>query len=109
VLVGQDPLRHTLRQSSQAALLTRIGVRHHLPSLSKPQTAAYIDFQLKQAGGSPKLFEESTKGMIHDYSGGVPRQINNLATACLLAAAAENGSRITEAILQKTLTEFQLP
>ena len=37
------------------------------------------------------------------------RQINNLATACLLAAAADNTSRITEAILQKTLTEFQLP
>lgn len=109
ILVGQEPLRHTLRQSSQAALLTRIGVRHHLPSLSKAQTAAYIDFQLKHAGGSEKLFEESTKAMIHDYCGGVPRQINNLATACLLAAAAENVSRVTEAILQKTLTEFQLP
>ena len=109
VLVGQEPLRHTLRQSSQTALLSRIGVRHHLPSLSKVQTAAYIDFQLKQAGGSEKLFEESAKTMIHDYSGGVPRQINNLATACLLAAAAENVSRVTEAILQNTLTEFQLP
>ena len=109
VLVGQEPLRHTLRQSSQVALLNRIGVRHHLPSLSKAQTATYIDFQLKQAGGSEKLFEDSTKAMIHDYSGGIPRQINNLATACLLAAAAENVSRVTEAILQKTLTEFQLP
>lgn len=109
VLVGQEPLRHTLRQSSQAALLTRIGVRHHLPSLNKPQTVAYINFQLKQAGGSEKLFEELTKGMIHDYSGGVPRQINNLATACLLAAAAENESQVTEATLQKTLAEFQLP
>ena len=109
ILAGQELLRHTLRQSSQAALLSRIGVRHHLPSLSKVQTTAYIDFQLKQAGGSEKLFEDSTKGMIHDYSGGVPRQINNLATACLLAGAAENVSRVTEAILQKTLTEFQLP
>ncbi|MFO7906555.1 MAG: hypothetical protein ACQESR_06875 [Planctomycetota bacterium] len=64
---------------------------------------------MKQAGGSEKLFEDATKGMIHDYSGGVPRQINNLATGCVLAAAAENGSRVTEAILQKTLTKFQLP
>jgi len=109
ILVGQEPLRHTLRQSSQAALLSRIGVRHHLSPLSKLQTAAYIDFQLKQAGGSEKVFEDATKGMIHDYSGGIPRQINNLATACLLAASAENVARVTEAILQKTLTEFQLP
>ncbi len=109
ILVGQEPLRQTLRQSSQAALLSRISVRHHLPSLTKVQTVAYIDFQLKQAGGSEKLFEDATKGMIHDYSGGIPRQINNLATACLLAATAENVSRVTEAILQKTLAEFQLP
>jgi general secretion pathway protein A len=109
VLVGQEPLRNTLRQSSQSALLSRIGVRHHLPSLSKAQTAAYIDFQLKQAGGSEKLFEDATKAMIHDYSGGIPRQINNLATACLLAAAAENVSRVSEAVLQNTLAEFQLP
>ncbi len=109
VLVGQEPLRQTLRQSSQAALLSRIEVRHHLPSLSKVQTAAYIDFQLKQAGGSEKLFEDSTKGMIHDYSGGIPRQINNLATACLLLASAENAPRVTEAILQQTLHEFHMP
>ena len=109
LLVGQEPLRHTLRQSSQAALLRRIGARHHLPSLSIAQTAAYIDFQLKQAGGSEKLFEHSTKAVIHDYSGGIPRQISNLATACLLAAASENVSRVTEAVLQNTLTEFQLP
>ena len=49
------------------------------------------------------------KRQIHDYSGGVPRQINNLATACLLAAAAQNAPRISEAILQQTLSEFQLP
>ena len=109
VLVGQEPLRHTLRQSSQAALLTRIGVRHHLPSLTKVQTAAYIDFQLKQAGGSGKIFEDPTRALIHDYSGGIPRQINNLATACLLLASAENSSRVTEAILQQTFQEFQMP
>lgn len=109
VLAGQESIRQTLRQSSQTALLSRIGVRYHLPPLTRDQTATYIDFQVKQAGGSEKLFEESTKGLIHDYTGGVPRQINNLATACLLAASAENATRISEAILQQTLHEFQLP
>ena len=109
VLVGQDPLRHTLRQSSQAALLSRIGVRYHLAPLSKTQTASYIDFQLKQAGGSEKLFEDSTKALIHDYSGGIPRQINNLATASLLLASAENAPRVSESILQQTFHEFQMP
>jgi len=109
VLAGQDPLRHTLRQSLHAALLGRISVRFHLAPLTKEQTASYIDFQLKHAGGSQKLFDADAKGLIHDYSGGVPRQINNLATACLLQAAAQNAPRVTEAILQQTFSEFQLP
>lgn len=109
LLVGQEPLRQTLRQSLHAALLNRIAVRHHLAPLSKPETATYIDFQVKRAGGSEKLFESATKEMIHDYSGGIPRQINNLATACLLQAMAENVARVNEAILRQTLSEFQLP
>lgn len=109
VLVGQDPIRQTLRQSSQSALFSRIGVRYHLSALTKAQTATYIDFQLKQAGGSDKLFEDSTKSLIHDYTGGIPRQINNLATACLLFAASENSPRISEAVLQQTLHEYQMP
>lgn len=109
VLAGQEPLRHTLRQSVHAALLSRIAVRQHMLPFTREQTATYIDFQLKQAGGSEKLFEEVTKRMIHDYSGGVPRQINNLATACLLQAAAANSARVGEVIVQQTLSEFQLP
>jgi general secretion pathway protein A len=109
VLAGQEPLRQTLRQSLHAALLSRISVRFHLHPLTKEQTVSYIDFQLKQAGGSEKLFDAAAKDLIHDYSGGVPRQINNLATACLLQAAAQNASRVSEAILQQTFSEFQLP
>jgi len=109
VLAGQEPLRHTLRQSLHAALLNRIAVRHHLAPLAKDESVTYIDFQLKEAGGSEKLFDEETKHLIHDYSGGIPRQINNLATACLLQAAAQNASRVSEAVLRQTLGEFQLP
>lgn len=109
VLAGQEALRQTLRQSSQSALASRIVVRGHLSALTKEQTATYIDFQLKQAGGTEKLFEDPTKGLIHDYSGGIPRQINNLATSCLLLAASEGASRVSESILQQTLHEYHLP
>jgi general secretion pathway protein A len=109
VLAGQEPLRQTLRQSQHTALLNRIAVRQHLSALTREQTATYIEFQLKQAGGSDKLIEDAAKKLIHDYSGGVPRQINNLATACLLQAATANAARINESVIQQTLAEFQLP
>ncbi|NLF73386.1 MAG: hypothetical protein GX575_30480 [Candidatus Anammoximicrobium sp.] len=41
-------------------------------SLTKTETATYIDFQVKRAGGSEKLFEAAAKELIHDFSGGVP-------------------------------------
>ena len=109
VLAGQEPLRHTLRQSQHTALLNRIAVRHHLASLTKPETTTYIDFQIKRAGGSEKLFDSAAKELIHDFSGGIPRQINNLATACLLQALADNATRVNEAIVRQTLNEFTLP
>jgi general secretion pathway protein A len=109
VFAGQEPLRNTLRQSQHIALLNRIGVRHHLTPLTKSETATYIDFQIKRAGGSEKLFDSATKELIHDFSGGVPRQINNLATACLLQAMADNATRVNEAIVRQTLNEFTLP
>lgn len=109
VLVGQEPRRQTLRRSAHTDLLNRISVRFHLPPLSKEETTDYLNFQLRHAGGSEKLFEEPVKRLIHDYAGGIPRQINNLATACLLATAAQKAPRVSEAVLQQTLERVPAP
>jgi general secretion pathway protein A len=83
--------------------------RYQLRPLSKDQTASYIDFQITQAGGSEKVFDHSVKVAIHDFTGGVPRQINNLATACLLQATARNVLRIDEELFGQAVAEFQFP
>lgn len=84
-------------------------MRHQLRPLGKEQTTRYLDFQMTHAGGSPKTFDESVKDLIHDFTGGVPRQINNLATACLLQATARKLARVGEAVFQQAAQEFQLP
>ena len=109
LLVGQEPLRAALRRAQHADLANRISVRHHLRPLSREQTCRYIDYQLSQAGGDAKLFDDSVKTAIHDFTGGVPRQINNLATACLLQATARKVLRIDDALFQHAAGEFQLP
>lgn len=109
VLSGQDSLRDQLKRSVHCDLVQRISVRFQLCALSKDQSAAYIDFQMSQAGASQKVFESEVKSLIHDYTGGIPRQINNLATACLIQAAARNTQKINEALFHETLAEFQLP
>lgn len=77
--------------------------------MSKEKTPAYIDFRIKKAGGKEKIFEQPAKDLIHDYTGGVPRQVNNVATACLLNAAGRGIKIITEALVNETMADFHLP
>jgi len=67
-----------------------------------------VDYHLTQAGGAEEVFDHSVKALIHDFTGGLPRAINNLATACLLQATARNVQRIDEALFQQASAEFQL-
>lgn len=109
LLVGQDLLRHELKRAAHADLLNRISVRYHISPLTKDQTSAYIDSQLKHAGASEKIFDSEAKSLIHDYSSGIPRQINSHATACLLNAASKNLQKVTEALVNDTMADFPLP
>ena len=54
------------------------------------------------------VFDVSVKELIHDFTGGIARQINNLATACLLHASACNVVRVDETLFQQTTTEFHV-
>lgn len=109
LLCGQEKLSQTLKCSSQADLLQRITIQFMMRPMPKEQTSAYIDYRITKAGGSSKIFETEAKELIHDYTGGVSRQVNNVATACLINAAAHGLKIITEALVNETMTEFQLP
>ena len=108
LLVGQHALRAVLKRSQHVDLLHRINVHYQLRALTKEQTGRYIDIQMKQAGGPEDIFDTSVKELIHDFTGGIPRQINNLATACLIQAAAAGVMRIDDPLFQQTTTEFPL-
>jgi len=108
LLSGQESLGALLNRSVHTDLQHRICVRCRLHALSRSQTASYIDHRLQCAGASQKLFEIEAKSMIHDYSGGVPRQINNIATACIINAAAKNLQTVNEQLVNEAMTEFRL-
>jgi general secretion pathway protein A len=108
LLVGQQALRAVLKRSQHADLLNRVNVQYQLRPFTKEQAGYYIDVQMKQAGGPEDVFDASVKELIHDFTGGIARQINNLATACLLQAAARNVMRVDETLFQQTTAEFHL-
>ena len=109
VLCGQEGLRDILKRASHADLVHRITLRFSLHALSKEQTRAYIDSRITLAGGADKIFDSEAKELIHDYTGGVPRQINNVATASLINAASRKIKIISEALVNETMSEFHLP
>ncbi len=109
ILCGQENLSQILKRSSYADLVHRITLQFVMQPLSNEKTDAYIDYRITKAGGSTKIFEPEAKNLIHDYTGGVPRQINNVATACLINAAARSQKKITESLVNETMAEFSLP
>jgi len=108
VLCGHSKIKKEIRRSCHEALLQRITVHYHIPPMSLSQTNQYIDFQMRRVMCSEKIFEPEVKNEIHEYTRGIPRLVNNLATACLMNAAAENHQKINAAVLAQTLNEFQL-
>lgn len=109
LLCGQESLTQILKRSSYADLVQRITLQFVMQPLSQEKTVAYIDYRITKSGGVTKIFEAEAKSLIHDYTGGVPRQINNVATACLINAAARNMKQITEPLVNETMAEFSLP
>jgi general secretion pathway protein A len=109
VLCGQHDLTQILKRSSHADLAYRITLQFMMRALSKEKTSAYIDHRIRMAGATEKVFQQESKDLIHDYTDGVPRQINNVATACLINAAARGLTQITESLVNETMAEFSLP
>lgn len=107
VLSGQEHLKSILKRDVLADFAQRISVHYHLHALTKAQTTAYLDFHVKSAGASEKTFDSNVKDLIHDFSSGVPRQINAIATACLMTASCKQSQIVTQDIFNQALTEFQ--
>lgn len=105
ILAGQNNLKMRIRQESHADLAGRISVKIALHPFTRDETVAYIDHQMKTAGASEKIFEQDVKTMIHDFSGGIPREINNIATACLMAAASSKTQKIDTDMLNHVIDE----
>jgi type II secretory pathway predicted ATPase ExeA len=107
ILAGQSELRRTLKLDCFTAIAQRISLRAHLPALTPDESAAYIQHHLAQAGAVHPLFTEPALRVIHAFAGGLPRQLNNVCTACLLSAYGQHRHLIDDAIAREVIdTEF---
>jgi general secretion pathway protein A len=76
------------RQLPRAAFDGRWTPGIRLESLTRSQTEAFITTKLRSAGRDEQVFTARAITRLHCLSAGVPRLIEQLATLCLIAAAA---------------------
>jgi type II secretory pathway predicted ATPase ExeA len=94
LLVGQSLLREKLAEARHASLAQRLAIRCSLGPLSESDSADYLDRRLRAAGARATLFRPAAAARLFEKTGGVPRLMNNLATASLLAAASRGRKHI---------------
>ena len=107
ILSGQQAIREKLKRSTLTDFTQRICVTCKIDPLTKAETFSYIDFQMKNVQSSENIFQAEAKEMIFEYSSGVPRQINNVATAALINASTQNLQFINHDLMMQTISELQ--
>jgi type II secretory pathway predicted ATPase ExeA len=88
-------------------LTLRSQLRIELPVWNLGQTAEYIAEMLERVNAAPTLFTAKSITRIHDISGGIIRNINQLADLALVAGAAENAVRIQPELIDKVALELE--
>ena len=108
ILVGQSELRETLKLQVNKAISQRVDIRFHLPGLSREETAAYIAKHLTAVKAPGEIFTQAAVGVIHEYCEGIPRKVNKVAVACLMAAPRQNQKLIDDHLVRVVIqSEFE--
>jgi putative secretion ATPase (PEP-CTERM system associated) len=108
LIVGQPNLRDVIASPELEQFRQRVAVSYHLTPLDPAETAAYIDFRLRQAAiGEPPRFPIDASAVVHARSGGVPRIINVICDSTLVYGYAENRKHIDRALIEETITELE--
>ena len=108
LLIGQPLLRRVLLLQIHEPLRQRIGVHYHLEGLTRPELDAYLAQQLKAAGFTQPLFDETARQGLYQVTKGIPRLVNKLALTALRLAAERKVQIVDEAVLLDATTEALL-
>ena len=109
VLAGQPELADRLNESSLRQLKQRVALRCDLPSLTLAETAAYIAFRIRTAGGeASRLFTREAVTLIHESAKGIPRVVSVICDNALLSGFALGRKPIGSDIVSEVLRDFDI-
>jgi type II secretory pathway predicted ATPase ExeA len=110
ILAGQPALAAKLASPQLLQLRQRISIVARLAPFTAEETRAYIEHRLRVAGyrGESALFTDRAYALIAAYSGGIPRNINNLCFNALSLACAMQRKTIHAATVEEVLRDLDL-
>ena len=107
-LLGQPQFRTILASPRLEQLRQRVTAAYHLGPLSEAESRAYVEHRLRRAEwkGDPS-FTEDCFPLIHQHTGGVPRQINTLCSRLLLFGFLEQLHTLTADSVEKVANDLR--
>lgn len=108
LLIGQPLLRRTLSLQMHEALRQRVATHYHLEGITREELDPYLAQQLKAAGVSQPLFDDTARQGLYQATKGIPRKVNKLALTALRLAAQRKAPIVNEAILLDATVEALL-
>ena len=106
LLVGQPTLARQLRMGVFAALDQRIATRYQIAPMDLGEAADYLRHHLALAGRSDPLFADDAVARLHKATLGLPRLLNNAATAALIAATTAGKALVDDECAKKAVAEL---
>ena len=91
ILCGQPELHELLGRADLRQLKQRVSLKCSIKPLTAHETGEYIRWRLRVAGArNGDLFEPEAIQMVHRYSSGIPRMVNNICDNALLTGFGLN-------------------
>ena len=98
ILSGTPKLSESIR--NYESLQLRVQLSWALTPLDERQTIEYVQHHMRSAGGDIWSFSLEALKAVHAYTGGIPRNINNLCDTALMLGFASRATSITPEIIR---------
>ncbi len=108
ILLGQPEFRDKLSSASELEQLRqRVIASHHLEPMRRAELPDYVENRLAMCGwANDPTFTEDAYDALFDYSGGVPRKLNNLCARVLLFGALEEKHEIDAEVVKEVTDDL---
>jgi type II secretory pathway predicted ATPase ExeA len=108
LFIGTEAIHQVLRDPLVRSLRGRFAYAAVLRPFSLEDTQNYLRFHLQKAGVQEPLFDEDSMRQIFLVSGGIPRNINQLATQALIQSVVEGRDAVDKSFLSRIISNNPL-